>query len=215
MVTTSNAEVLQRWRSAVNATPATLDEWLTTPQSASVGSRAPGAAHSVGQLAGMRTVDLLQTPETEWNDSDWAHVRRTIGFVRRHRAQWPGGDLRTRRWTYALRNWGHDPLWWGRIGAARLEDGAQDVVVDGETVGVASLTVTRSSVLVDRLKLLPDWRGRGVGSAMLHEICRIAERGVEVDLFGEEVASAKFFERRGFAVVDSSPEHTHLALPPG
>ncbi|WP_110241392.1 GNAT family N-acetyltransferase [Nocardioides gilvus] len=213
MVTPAPAEVLRRWRSAVNAEPERLEEWLTTPESASVGSRAPGAIHSVGQLAGMRTVDVLQTPSTEWTESDWAHVRRTIGFVRRHRAQWPSGDLGLRRWTYSLRNWGHDPLWWGRVSNPSIEDGAQAVSVDGQEVGVLDLSVSDGDVAIERLELTPDWRGRGVGSVVLHEVSRLAARRVRVDLLGTQTTTGEFFQRRGFGVVDAGADHSHLVLP--
>lgn len=96
----------------------------------------------------------------------------------------------------------------------RLEEGSQDIVVDGEAVGQVTLTETPSAVVLEHVELLPDWRGRGVGSAMLHELWRLAARRVEVDLFGEEVASSEFFERRGFTVVDFSPQHRHLAILP-
>lgn len=207
------SDLLGQWRRAVNATPEALEEWLTTPQSASVGSRPTGALHSVGQLAGLRTVPLLEIPPQEWNEADWAHVRRTVGFVRRHRAQWPRGDLRARRWTHALRNWGHDPLWWGRLTTPRIEDGSQALTVDGAQVGTLALRLSSDAVTVEHLELEPHWRGRGVGSAALHEICRVPDRRVEVDLFGAGTGAADFFQRRGFGVLASSAEHTHLVLP--
>ena len=43
---------------------------------------------------------------------DYAHMRKVVGFVRRHRAQGPHEEYRipTSRWRYSLMNWGHDPL---------------------------------------------------------------------------------------------------------
>lgn len=213
MPTSTHADLFRRWRSAVNAEPETLDEWLTTRESAAVGSRTHGAVHSVGQLAGMRTVEVLQTPASEWTESDWAHVRRTVGFVRRHRAQWPAGDLGARRWTYSLRNWGHDPLWWGRAGVPSLDDGEQMLTVDGEEVGALELTISPRSVAIHRLELLDAWRGQGVGSAVLHDLSRLADRTLSVDLVGSQLSLGEFFQRRGFGVVESNSEQAHLTLP--
>ncbi len=33
-----------------------------------------------------------------------------VGYVHRHQAQKPSGDVEGGRWRYSLMNWGHDPL---------------------------------------------------------------------------------------------------------
>ena len=40
--------------------------------------------------------------------ADYAHMRKVVGFVRRHSAQRPE-NIYTSRWRYSLMNWGHDP----------------------------------------------------------------------------------------------------------
>jgi hypothetical protein len=40
---------------------------------------------------------------------DYAHMRKVVGFVKRHRAQQPA-NMVSSRWRYSLMNWGHDPL---------------------------------------------------------------------------------------------------------
>lgn len=42
-------------------------------------------------------------------DDDYAHMRKVVGFVRRHGAQRPA-NIHTSRWRYSVMNWGHDPL---------------------------------------------------------------------------------------------------------
>lgn len=37
-------------------------------------------------------------------------MRKVVGYVRRHLAQRPSGDVEDTRWRYSLMNWGHDPL---------------------------------------------------------------------------------------------------------
>jgi hypothetical protein len=37
-------------------------------------------------------------------------MRKVVGYVRRHLAQRPPGDVRDTRWRHSLMNWGHDPL---------------------------------------------------------------------------------------------------------
>lgn len=179
-------ELMTLWRSVVNCTVEEIEDWHSTPESQSVGSRAPGARWSVGQLAGMRTVELLTLPRQEWSAADEAHVRRVAGFVRRHRAQWPRGDVRERRWRHALRNWGHDPLWEGHLEVSALDDHGV-VLVDGDPVG--HLDTSLEDVLVlHSLRIDEEWRGRGIGSAVVHLLAveaagRVrAEVGADLDL---------------------------------
>jgi hypothetical protein len=94
---------------AVNMDAAELEEWLETPQSRGVGLRRDGAAESIGHASGRRIVAILRTPEPDWSDEDYAHMRKVVGFVARHRAQEPANPL-TSRWRHSLMNWGCDPL---------------------------------------------------------------------------------------------------------
>lgn len=104
----ARVEILARFRAAVNMDADALAEWLETPQSHAVGQKKDGG-ESVGHASGRRIVALLRTPEAELDESDFRHMRKTIGFIARHRAQAPE-NIVTSRWRYALMNWGHDPL---------------------------------------------------------------------------------------------------------
>ena len=86
-----------------------LEEWLASEPSRAVGSRRGGQSESVGHASGRRIVRILRTPRAELDDDDYAHMRKVVGFVRRHRAQQPANTV-TSRWRYSLMNWGHDPL---------------------------------------------------------------------------------------------------------
>ena len=88
-----------------------LRAWLGTDESQSVGWKgADGAcAESVGHASGRRIAEILGKRRTRLTDEDYAHMRKTVGFVRRHRAQEPANRY-TSRWRYSLMNWGHDPL---------------------------------------------------------------------------------------------------------
>ncbi|MFE2754482.1 DUF3140 domain-containing protein [Actinosynnema sp. NPDC059335] len=93
---------------AVNMTAAELARWLETDESRSVGQSDGG--ESVGHESGRRIVELLRTKEADLTDDDRAHMRKVVGYVHRHLAQRPGGDVEHTRWRYSLMNWGHDPL---------------------------------------------------------------------------------------------------------
>ena len=104
----NKGELRKNFTSAVNMTAAEIEEWLKTPESRRVGFRRPGATESVGHASGRRIVTILGMPETELGDDDYAHMRKVVGYVRRHKAQRPE-NIYTSRWRYSLMNWGHDP----------------------------------------------------------------------------------------------------------
>ena len=101
--------IRKEFRAAVNMTADELERWLETEESRCVGFRREGAAESVGHASGRRIVDILKTPEAEWSEADYAHLRKVVGYVHRHRAQRPE-NVYTSRWRYSLMNWGHDPV---------------------------------------------------------------------------------------------------------
>lgn len=37
-------------------------------------------------------------------------MRKVVGYVHRHGAQRPAGDVTETPWRYSLMTWGHDPL---------------------------------------------------------------------------------------------------------
>ena len=104
--------VWRNFHDVVNMAPAEIEEWLETEESRKVGFKRDGATESVGHASGRRIVEILRTNKAELDGGDYAHMRKVIGFVRRHRGQGPHDEYRipTSRWRYSLMNWGHDPL---------------------------------------------------------------------------------------------------------
>jgi benzoyl-CoA reductase/2-hydroxyglutaryl-CoA dehydratase subunit BcrC/BadD/HgdB len=101
--------VYSRFHDAVNMAPAELEEWLESEQSRTVGFMCTGASESIGHASGRRVVSILGKRKAELDDDDYAHMRKVVGFIRRHSAQRPENTV-TSRWRYSLMNWGHDPI---------------------------------------------------------------------------------------------------------
>jgi hypothetical protein len=108
-MTGQQREALDGFRDLVNMPAAELERWLRTAESKAVGQKDDGG-ESVGHASGRRIVQLLQTRQDDYSDSDFEHMRKVVGYVRRHLAQRPEGEVRDTRWRYSLMNWGHDPL---------------------------------------------------------------------------------------------------------
>jgi len=104
--------VYRNFHDAVNMTAGEIEDWLETDESRKVGFKRPGATESVGHASGRRIVAILRTHKAELDGGDYAHMRKVVGFVKRHRGQGPHDEYRVpvSRWRYSLMNWGHDPL---------------------------------------------------------------------------------------------------------
>jgi Protein of unknown function (DUF3140) len=103
-------EIRGGFREAVNMAPNELEGWLGTDESHSVGWSHEGEDESIGHQSGRRIVRLKRKAVADLSDDDYAHMRKVIGYVHRHMAQRPDGDVTQTRWRYSLMNWGHDPL---------------------------------------------------------------------------------------------------------
>ena len=109
MSTNDSAATIREFKLAVNMSPKTLAAWLETPESKEVGFKSSEGGESVGHHSGRRIVDLLGQTQAEFSSEDLAHAKKVIGFIHRHLAQRPSGDIADSRWRYSLMNWGHDP----------------------------------------------------------------------------------------------------------
>ena len=104
------AAVWDDWTSAVNMTAGQLETWLETDESQSVGQKDGSDDESTGHASGRRIVELLRSKKGDLTEDDAEHMRKVVGYVHRHLAQRPTGDVSETKWRYSLMNWGHDPL---------------------------------------------------------------------------------------------------------
>jgi hypothetical protein len=98
----------REFKDAVNMTATQIEKWLDTDDSKEVGQKESGG-ESTGHHSGRRIVALLRTKKGDLDADDYAHMRKVVGYVKRHLAQRPDGDVTDTRWRYSLMNWGHDP----------------------------------------------------------------------------------------------------------
>ncbi|QLD12008.1 DUF3140 domain-containing protein [Microbacterium oleivorans] len=101
-------QVRKDFRDAVNMSPSELEHWLEGDESRAVGQK-DGGGESTGHRSGRRIVSLLRTKKDDLTDGDLDHMRKVLGYIERHLAQRPSGDITETAWRYSLMNWGHDP----------------------------------------------------------------------------------------------------------
>ena len=109
--------VVKAFRDVVNMSAPAIEKWLKTEESHVVGAKdgktgtSVKGPESVGHRSGRRIVGLLGKDRQALTAGDLAHMRKVVGYVRRHLAQRPTSeDVETSRWRYSLMNWGHDPV---------------------------------------------------------------------------------------------------------
>ena len=93
---------------AVNMTATELDQWLDTDESEKAGQH-KGGGESTGHASGRRIAEILRTKKADLTADDEKHMTKVVGYVHRHLAQRPDGDIQDTTWRYSLMNWGHDP----------------------------------------------------------------------------------------------------------
>jgi hypothetical protein len=93
---------------AVNMTATQIEGWLQTEESKEVGQKKDGG-ESTGHEMGRRIVTLIRRKKADLTEDDYAAMRKVVGYVKRHSAQRPDGDVTDTPWRYSLMNWGHDP----------------------------------------------------------------------------------------------------------
>lgn len=98
------------FRDAVNMSAREIKAWLATDESKKVGMVRRGETESVGRQSARRIIAILGKTVPEFEDVDYGHMKKVVGYCRRHLAQRPAGDIRDTRWRWSLMNWGHDPL---------------------------------------------------------------------------------------------------------
>lgn len=102
--------IRQAFDAVVNMSPTALAAWLETDESKKVGFLRRGETESVGRQSARRILQIRATALEDLTDADYRHMKKVIGYARRHLAQRPWGDISRTRWRWSLMNWGHDPL---------------------------------------------------------------------------------------------------------
>ena len=104
------AQIRKEFHRLTNLSQAELRAWLDTAESRKVGMVRKGEAESVGRQSAKKILAIRDKPPADLTDGDYRHMKKVIGYCRRHLAQRPWGDVTDTRWRWSLMNWGHDPL---------------------------------------------------------------------------------------------------------
>ena len=109
----AKADIYDDFKEAVNMSAAQIEKFLQTDESKEVGFKGESgddeSQESVGHHSGTKIVAILHKKKAELEDDDYLHMRKVVGYIKRHSAQGPAEKDPHSRWALSLKNWGHDP----------------------------------------------------------------------------------------------------------
>lgn len=102
-------EIYSNFHDKVNLSPGELEDWLEKDESKEVGQDS-GDGESIGRKSAKKIIAIKRKKKADLTDADYEHMQKVVGYISRHKAQKPDGDIKDSAWRYSLMNWGHDPL---------------------------------------------------------------------------------------------------------
>lgn len=78
------------------------------------------------------------------------------------------------------------------------------ILVEGEKIGFYATRPTDAGLQLDHLYIHPRFQSRGLGTAILRQLCAVADAGGLTMLVGglKESASNRFYQRHGFTLAE-------------
>lgn len=108
MTTEEKEEIYQTFHKKVNMSPSELESWLQTEEAKNSGQGSEDGK-SIGYQSGEKIIAIKRKNKASLNEQDYAHMQKVNGYIARHLAQRPKGDITETTWRYSLKNWGYDP----------------------------------------------------------------------------------------------------------
>ena len=108
-MTDEQRETLDEFKDKVNMTASELEDWLETEESKNVGQE-DASGEAIGHRSGREIVKILNKNQDEYTEANFERMNKVVGYINRHLAQKPDGDIEETNWRYSLMNWGHDPM---------------------------------------------------------------------------------------------------------
>ena len=102
-------EIYSNFNDLVNMSPGELEDWLEKDESKEVGQDS-GDGESIGRKSAKKIIKIKRKKKDELNSSDYDHMQKVVGYIKRHKAQKPESGIKDSPWRYSLMNWGHDPV---------------------------------------------------------------------------------------------------------
>ena len=87
------------------------------------------------------------------------------------------------------------------------------MLVDGLAVGLLRVSERESAVFIDQVEIVPDYQGRGIGTALINDLLARG-RPVDLGVLKVNVDARRLYERLGFRVTGDTETHYHMRAEP-
>lgn len=101
-------EIYKSFNEHVNMSPSELKDWLKTDEAKNSGQGSEDGK-SIGFQSGEKIVKIKEKHKADLFEQDYEHMQKVKGYIARHKAQQPKGNITETTWRYSLKNWGYDP----------------------------------------------------------------------------------------------------------
>lgn len=85
----------------------------------------------------------------------------------------------------------------------------QAVLVHGHIIGYLRVSERESATFIDDIEIVPDYQGKGIGTALINNIVAQGRR-VELDVLKANVDARRLYERLGFRVTGETETHYRM-----
>lgn len=115
---------------------------------------------------------------------------------------------------YVEQVWGWDEVYQKELHNRRFT--SQDLHIiqfNGTDVGFLSTSSTTDTLNVDQVYILPEYQGKGIGSACLRGIiddAGLEQKSVTLQVLKINTRATAFYQRLGFAIVDENSTHFQM-----
>jgi ribosomal protein S18 acetylase RimI-like enzyme len=91
------------------------------------------------------------------------------------------------------------------------------IMVAGERVGTTQIVETADSISLHQIAIVPEYQGRGIGSAIVQSLIARAEvtgKPVHLSVFHANTGARRLYERLGFTVVADTERDAGMVYTP-
>jgi ribosomal protein S18 acetylase RimI-like enzyme len=115
---------------------------------------------------------------------------------------------------YVDRTWGWDDDAQRIAFDIRLSTNPHQVILfDGDPVGMLEIEHHPTELVIANIQVLPEYQGRGIGSAVIREVIDLAQQCSVVatlQVLEVNVRARRLYERLGFRAIADAPPHIRM-----
>jgi ribosomal protein S18 acetylase RimI-like enzyme len=115
---------------------------------------------------------------------------------------------------YVAATWGWDDTIQTNFFRQKFDPAKRQIILlDGKPAGVLSVEEQESETFLALIEILPEYQGRGLGTAVIHDLIHTAQqhgRPVTLHVLKTNHPARRLYERLGFTITAETPTHYHM-----